>query len=309
MLARAPAANTSRGHPGSRHRGTGYRRGRRCLGARPWRRASRWLVPWPDHRPISVPDSPRVAARSPCPRAGPRRTRRSATPHLHGVDVRRRRRRCGTPATTPSRGGLGRGDRRAGGRAGRRLLLRDGRDQRGARAGRGGTWWWAAPQLHRAALVHSPSERAHPAARRRYRRHGPTRRGPACARAPLLWLESPTNPTLEVADLPALVEATHAPRAWSSSTTPSPPRCCSVRSSLGADVVVHSATKYRRPLRRDAGRRRDPDDAPTACSRPSATSTAASRARSRRGSRCAGCAPSRCRVERRRPRPGARRVA
>ena len=34
------------------------------------------------------------------------------------------------------------------------------------------------------------------------------------------------------------------PAPTSSSTTPSPLRCCSSRSTLGADIVVHSATKY-----------------------------------------------------------------
>ena len=74
----------------------------------------------------------------------------------------------------------------------------------------------------------------------------------------LLWLESPTNPMLEVADLPALVAA--APRARarsSSSTTPSPPPCSSSRSTLGADVVRALGDQVpRRALRRPPRRRR-----------------------------------------------------
>jgi cystathionine gamma-synthase len=60
----------------------------------------------------------------------------------------------------------------------------------------------------------------------------------------LLWVESPTNPMLEVADLPALVEAAHAanvPVAVDNTfATPLGQRPL----GLGADVVVHSVTKY-----------------------------------------------------------------
>jgi cystathionine gamma-synthase len=61
---------------------------------------------------------------------------------------------------------------------------------------------------------------------------------------PVLWVESPTNPMLEVADLPALVEATHALRGLvitdNTFATPLGQRPL----ELGADVVVHSVTKY-----------------------------------------------------------------
>jgi cystathionine gamma-synthase len=60
----------------------------------------------------------------------------------------------------------------------------------------------------------------------------------------LLWLESPTNPMLEVADLPALVAAGHAAGALvavdNTFATPLVQRPLAV----GADVVVHSVTKY-----------------------------------------------------------------
>ncbi|HEY0187204.1 MAG TPA: PLP-dependent transferase [Cellulomonas sp.] len=60
----------------------------------------------------------------------------------------------------------------------------------------------------------------------------------------LLWLESPTNPMLEVADLPALIAAGHAAGALvavdNTFATPLVQRPL----EHGADVVVHSVTKY-----------------------------------------------------------------
>ncbi|HYN30309.1 MAG TPA: PLP-dependent transferase [Dermatophilaceae bacterium] len=62
--------------------------------------------------------------------------------------------------------------------------------------------------------------------------------------ADLLWVESPTNPLLEVADLPALVAAAHAAGALvvvdNTFATPLLQRPL----EHGADVVVHSVTKY-----------------------------------------------------------------
>jgi cystathionine gamma-synthase len=62
--------------------------------------------------------------------------------------------------------------------------------------------------------------------------------------ASLLWVESPTNPMLEVADIPALVAAAHAvgcPVAVDNTfATPLGQRPL----GWGADVVVHSVTKY-----------------------------------------------------------------
>lgn len=65
----------------------------------------------------------------------------------------------------------------------------------------------------------------------------------ACTGAHLLWLESPTNPLLQVADLPACIEAAHAAGALvlvdSTFATP----IVQQPLALGADVVMHSVTK------------------------------------------------------------------
>jgi cystathionine gamma-synthase len=62
--------------------------------------------------------------------------------------------------------------------------------------------------------------------------------------ADLLWLESVTNPLMAVADLPALIAAAHEAGALVCvDSTFSTPMC--VRPlELGADVVMHSVTKY-----------------------------------------------------------------
>ncbi len=62
--------------------------------------------------------------------------------------------------------------------------------------------------------------------------------------ADLLWLESPTNPLLEVADLPALCAAAreHGVLTVVDNTFATP--LLQRPLELGADVVVHSATKY-----------------------------------------------------------------
>jgi len=62
--------------------------------------------------------------------------------------------------------------------------------------------------------------------------------------AALLWLESPTNPALEVADVGTLAAAAHAVGASVvvDNTFATPLRQRPL--DLGADVVVHSATKY-----------------------------------------------------------------
>ncbi|WP_427891113.1 trans-sulfuration enzyme family protein [Kribbella sp. GL6] len=60
----------------------------------------------------------------------------------------------------------------------------------------------------------------------------------------LLWIESPTNPAMEVADIPALAAAAHAAGATVvvDNTFATPLLQQPLR--LGADVVMHSATKF-----------------------------------------------------------------
>ncbi len=66
----------------------------------------------------------------------------------------------------------------------------------------------------------------------------------ACAGAYLLWLESPINPTLEVVDLRAAIDAAHEAGAVvvvdNTFATPLNQQPL----SLGADIVVHSVTKF-----------------------------------------------------------------
>ena len=66
----------------------------------------------------------------------------------------------------------------------------------------------------------------------------------ASAGAAMVWIESPTNPALEVADIRAISEAAHARGALvvvdNTFATPVLQRPL----ELGADIVVHSATKY-----------------------------------------------------------------
>ena len=66
----------------------------------------------------------------------------------------------------------------------------------------------------------------------------------ACSGVDLLWLESPTNPLLGIADLVALAEGGHTAGALvvvdNTFATPLLQRPL----DLGADVVVHSVTKY-----------------------------------------------------------------
>ena len=124
----------------------------------------------------------------------------------------------------------------------------------------------------------------------------------ACEDAALVWLESPTNPALEVADIPRSSRrppTTPAPASWS--TTPSPPRCCSGPSTLGADLVLHSATKYLagHSRRRCSARSSPATTSCTPCSKGRRDlDRRHPRARSRPGSRCAGCARCTCGVER-----------
>jgi cystathionine gamma-synthase len=62
--------------------------------------------------------------------------------------------------------------------------------------------------------------------------------------ADVLWAESPTNPMLEVADLPAIFEAAHGAGALAVCDNTFATPLLQQPLSMGADVVVHSVTKY-----------------------------------------------------------------
>jgi cystathionine gamma-synthase len=66
----------------------------------------------------------------------------------------------------------------------------------------------------------------------------------ACEDAALVWFESPTNPALEVADVPAIIAAAHdaGARVVLDNTFMTP--LLQRPLELGADLVLHSATKY-----------------------------------------------------------------
>ncbi|MCL8026586.1 trans-sulfuration enzyme family protein [Nocardioides bruguierae] len=60
----------------------------------------------------------------------------------------------------------------------------------------------------------------------------------------LVWLESPTNPNLDVADVPAICEAAHAAGAYVVVDNTFATPLLQKPLDDGADIVVHSATKY-----------------------------------------------------------------
>jgi len=66
----------------------------------------------------------------------------------------------------------------------------------------------------------------------------------ACDGAALLWLESPTNPLLDVADLPALAAGARARGAVTAVDNTFATPLLQRPLEHGIDVVVHSATKY-----------------------------------------------------------------
>jgi cystathionine gamma-synthase len=63
-------------------------------------------------------------------------------------------------------------------------------------------------------------------------------------RADLVWLESPTNPLMDVIDLPTILERAAASSVLSVVDNTMPTPLLSRPLDLGADVVVHSVTKY-----------------------------------------------------------------
>ena len=128
----------------------------------------------------------------------------------------------------------------------------------------------------------------------------PTPCSRACEGAALLWVESPTNPLIGVAELDRLVEGAHAAGAEvvvdATFSTPLLLRPL----ELGADVAVHSATKF-------IGGHSDLCSASPPRATPRARRRAAPRARlarrdagrrSRPSSRCAGLRTMAVRLER-----------
>lgn len=65
----------------------------------------------------------------------------------------------------------------------------------------------------------------------------------ACSGAALLWLESPTNPLLQVADLPACINAGHAAGALVLVDNTFATPLLQQPLTMGADLVLHSVTK------------------------------------------------------------------
>ncbi len=66
----------------------------------------------------------------------------------------------------------------------------------------------------------------------------------ACEDASLVWIESPTNPALEIADIPAIVAAAHEQGAYVVVDNTFATPLLQQPLDQGADLVVHSATKY-----------------------------------------------------------------
>jgi cystathionine gamma-synthase len=66
----------------------------------------------------------------------------------------------------------------------------------------------------------------------------------ACADAALVWLESPTNPAMELADIETIAAAAHEAGAQVLVDNTFATPLLQQPLDLGADVVLHSATKY-----------------------------------------------------------------
>lgn len=64
------------------------------------------------------------------------------------------------------------------------------------------------------------------------------------AKTQLIWIESPTNPTLKIADIGQIADIAHRHNIWLcvDNTFASPASQKPIE--LGADIVIHSATKY-----------------------------------------------------------------
>src|SRR3984957_6695122 len=63
-------------------------------------------------------------------------------------------------------------------------------------------------------------------------------------RTKLIWIESPTNPTWAITDIAAAPERAHGAGARLAVDSTAPPPVLTRPVELGADIVMHSATKY-----------------------------------------------------------------
>jgi cystathionine gamma-synthase len=59
-----------------------------------------------------------------------------------------------------------------------------------------------------------------------------------------LWAETPSNPLLKIFDLPALAELAHERGAWLVADNTFATPYLQQPAALGADIIVHSTTKY-----------------------------------------------------------------
>src|SRR5688572_26090386 len=66
----------------------------------------------------------------------------------------------------------------------------------------------------------------------------------ACEDAALVWIESPTNPALELADIPVITEAAHAAGAYAAVDNTFATPLLQRPLDHDVDLVVHSATKF-----------------------------------------------------------------
>ncbi|MGH3368442.1 MAG: trans-sulfuration enzyme family protein [Nocardioidaceae bacterium] len=66
----------------------------------------------------------------------------------------------------------------------------------------------------------------------------------ACEDASLVWVESPTNPALEIADIAAIAKAAHESGAYVVADNTFATPLLQQPLDLGADLVLHSATKF-----------------------------------------------------------------
>jgi cystathionine gamma-synthase len=66
----------------------------------------------------------------------------------------------------------------------------------------------------------------------------------ACEDAALVWFESPTNPALEIADIPRIAAAAHDAGAYVVVDNTFATPLLQQPLNLGADIVVHSVTKF-----------------------------------------------------------------